>query len=342
MSINIDYFFGTRFSAPPIVFFEISKRCNAKCRMCDVWREKNSKELSFDSKIRLIKEFKKVGVQCVPIYGGEPFMSKDLFGVLDEIYRQGMTSTVTTNGTLLSEGNVRRAYESGLRHIIVSIDSHTALGHDYLRGRKGTFAEAVNGIKLIKEKYPKMIVSVNTIVSKYNVSETGSIIRFVKSLGADAINFLPHHMVYPQSLHDSQDEKLALDAEALEIFRKEIVKSQKIINSFSEQSMSGRFIKGIYDMKSRNVRCYSGYMFAEVDSSGEVFFCYASGKSVGNVKESSFRKVWNGSRANKTRRRLKGCKKCWQNCYLEPSIRMSLPYVFGNLLGFLKEIRKYL
>ena len=41
---EIDYFLGKGFSKPDLVEINLTRRCNAKCRMCDFWKTTDREE----------------------------------------------------------------------------------------------------------------------------------------------------------------------------------------------------------------------------------------------------------------------------------------------------------
>ena len=66
--------------------------------------------------------------------------------------------------------------------------------------------------------------------------------------------------------------------------------------------------------------CCAGSVTCLIKSNGDVIPCYQF-PAVGNVKEKSFKEIWNSKEMNESRNKIKmGCKGCFANCGIEPSI----------------------
>ena len=105
-------------------------RCNLKCRMCNirerqeaVRKEGLSCELPEETMKSLISQASKMKIRKLFLLGGEPFLSESLFGVLDFARSCGMSSIISTNGTLLDNRQIiEKVIGSGLETLAVSID----------------------------------------------------------------------------------------------------------------------------------------------------------------------------------------------------------------------------
>ena len=136
--------------------FNPTDRCNLLCRFCwlrDTSRVDYSNQVSDDRYRELVEEAGRLGVQSVTITGGgEPMVRKELtLSLMESIKSRGMTGSMITNGTLLGEGEARRIAEAGWDELIISLDSHRAETHDYLRSREGAFEKTVTAARLLAE-----------------------------------------------------------------------------------------------------------------------------------------------------------------------------------------------
>ena len=92
---------------PRILNFNLTWRCNLKCKMCNYWsrQQVNREELATDQIIDTIRAFKsRFEIEKVRFWGGEPFMRSDLV----ELINSGSSLSETliiTNGTLISNEN---------------------------------------------------------------------------------------------------------------------------------------------------------------------------------------------------------------------------------------------
>src|SRR6185503_19433179 len=83
----------------------------------------------------------------VYISGGEPLLVRDLAQIAERLVAGGIPIALYTSG--FDVGEERAAWISRLfSNIYVSIDGADAATHDFIRGRVGSFKEAVNALSL--------------------------------------------------------------------------------------------------------------------------------------------------------------------------------------------------
>ncbi|NIR50341.1 radical SAM protein, partial [candidate division KSB1 bacterium] len=95
-----------------------------------------------------------IGVKEYYFTGGEPFMNRDILGILEDTLAIG-PATVLTNGILVNDRVARRLREIQDKSIYslelrVSIDGFTAESNDAIRG-EGSFDKAMKGVQTLVE-----------------------------------------------------------------------------------------------------------------------------------------------------------------------------------------------
>jgi mycofactocin biosynthetic radical S-adenosylmethionine protein MftC len=157
--------------APVNVTWEITAKCNLQCRHClsaDM-RETIADELDFEQCRAFIDELCRMEVFQINFGGGEPFLRKDFPDILDYAHSKGITTCVSTNGTMLDENLVKRLGRMKLLRIQVSLDGATAAANDAIRG-SGTYKKILEGIDLLcKQGFSHL--SINTVVTRANFCE---------------------------------------------------------------------------------------------------------------------------------------------------------------------------
>jgi mycofactocin biosynthetic radical S-adenosylmethionine protein MftC len=170
-------------SAPVNVTWEITDRCNLKCSHClsaDLM-EKSERELDFDQVTRVIDDLDHEKVFQINFGGGEPFLRKDFLSILDYAHTKGITTCVSTNGTLLTDDLAKRLSEMDLLYIQVSLDGATEATNEMIRG-KGTYRRIMEGIgTLLDAGFPHL--STNTVVTRLNMGEIIDIYELGMRLG---------------------------------------------------------------------------------------------------------------------------------------------------------------
>jgi MoaA/NifB/PqqE/SkfB family radical SAM enzyme len=155
--------------------------------MCGYWKAPSRTELSLGDYEEIRDILKDLDICIISLSGGEPFLRKDFLDIVD-VFRRDFIISVTTNGTLLSEDLC-----SNLRSdsCFVSLDSNLPEVHDSIRGSKGVWEKAVNGLLKLREHY-KGVSGIICVVSNLNFpAGVNGLIHFTDSLDA-YIHFQPY------------------------------------------------------------------------------------------------------------------------------------------------------
>jgi SynChlorMet cassette radical SAM/SPASM protein ScmE len=155
--------------------FDISLtgKCNLHCDYCFYANEMHNRpDLSTEEWFTFFDELGNLAVQSLTLSGGEIFVRKDLWELIDHLIKNRMRYSILSNGTLITE-NTLENFETGKRRsrlnsIQVSIDGSCSEVHDRSRG-EGTFIKAINGLKLLKDAgFP---VTVRVTINRFNVDD---------------------------------------------------------------------------------------------------------------------------------------------------------------------------
>lgn len=138
--------------------------CNLRCRHCFISCSPGNDSFWFMERSRVARALEtsvELGVKEYYFTGGEPFMNREMTGILEDALALG-PATVLTNGTLLPPRTVaelgRVAGESPYTlELRVSIDGTTPEMNDAIRG-EGAFARAMDGVeRLVAEGFLPII-----------------------------------------------------------------------------------------------------------------------------------------------------------------------------------------
>ncbi len=137
--------------APTALQFPVTDKCNSKCVMCNVWKQKPQKEFTPEELEKILSDRLFKNINSVGINGGEPFLRKDLAGIIDVIAEklpECKHITVLTNAInyeknlpVILEINTRLAENKINFSIGVSLDGIGEV-HDKIRGVPGNFRAA--------------------------------------------------------------------------------------------------------------------------------------------------------------------------------------------------------
>lgn len=119
--------------------FESTLACNLKCRHCGSSAGKaRADELSTEECASLFTQLKDIGLSWLTISGGEPMSRPDWAKLIELATSSGLRVGMFTNAISLDDEAARRAKDSGIQSIGLSIDGLEAT-HDRIRGKQGHF-----------------------------------------------------------------------------------------------------------------------------------------------------------------------------------------------------------
>ncbi|HLA82707.1 MAG TPA: radical SAM protein, partial [Thermoleophilia bacterium] len=174
---------STPLRAPVNVTWEVTEACNLRCSHClSAGLQSGRGELDLEQCRALIDELARMEVFQVNFGGGEPFLRTDFLDILAHCHSRGITTCVSTNGTVLTDGLIDELLGMPPVYLQVSLDGGCAETNDAIRGR-GTFARILGGIELLAARgYANL--SLNMVVTRLNVSEIPDFDRLARHYGA--------------------------------------------------------------------------------------------------------------------------------------------------------------
>jgi len=137
---------------PTMVNIEPTNKCNLKCVMCPRDEmERSLGSMSMDTFRKVTDECAEMGVNLITLNGyGEPFISGDLFEMVDYAMKAGLQVKINTNGHYLNEKNIRRLLLSPPTHLSISLDGATKETYEKVRLR-GNFDRVMKNLALLLE-----------------------------------------------------------------------------------------------------------------------------------------------------------------------------------------------
>lgn len=277
-----------------MIAWEVTRSCNLACSHCRASSKYGAypDELSTEECFKLIDEIVSFAKPVIILTGGEPLLRKDIFEIIAYGKKQGLTMVMAPNGMLLSDENVKKIIDSGIKRISVSLDGPDACSHDDLRQVPGAFKQACEGIA--RAKKAGLEFQINSTITKRNISLLPEIIKLAKELGAVA-----HHIfllvptgrakeMIAEELSPSEYEK------ALELLAQE----KKTSSLEIKITCAPHFNRVLLQKHSGTVSslagrgCMGGVSFCFISHIGEVQPCGYLDLKCGNIRERGFKKIW--------------------------------------------------
>jgi heme b synthase len=308
-----------------MVAWELTRSCNLACVHCRASAERGSYpgELSTEECFRVMDEIATVGKPIIILTGGEPLLRTDIFDLALYGSGKGFRMVMATNGTLITEGTIRKMKGAGIQRISVSLDGPNAETHDAFRKVSGAFEGSLRGIEMAKKG--GLEFQINTTITQANLHLISEILRLAVSLGAAA-----HHIFllvptgrgkelkdqgisaldYEKTLHwfYEQIDQVPLQLKATcaphyyRILRQRSKKEGKRIPY--EKEGLGATTRG----------CLGGISFCFISHVGQVQPCGYLEVNCGKLREKSFQEIWGISEVFKNLRNTDGyrgkCGRC--------------------------------
>lgn len=172
------------------LILELNSNCNNNCIYCYI-PEKTRSETADDNKEffkRILIDFRRKGVNNVDFTGGEPTLYPKLFELIRLAKKLGYENrTLVTNGRMLAyKGYCKKAFDSGINRVVISIDGPDERTADAITRSHGSFRQTIAAIKNIKSLGIELGTTV--VVNKLNYTLIPKTIKTLIDLGSDFIN----------------------------------------------------------------------------------------------------------------------------------------------------------
>lgn len=151
---------------PPYLYISIINSCNLRCQGC--WVDVASKQQTIDvaAMNRMITRAKEMGNSFFGLLGGEPFMHKELFEILEahpDAYFQ-----VFTNGHFITDEVAKRLRKCGNVTPLVSVEGSEIIS-DQRRGKAGVLSATMQGLQHCLDN--KVMTGVCTSLCQTNIND---------------------------------------------------------------------------------------------------------------------------------------------------------------------------
>lgn len=352
-----DYYFMKGKARPPAcICIKLTNACNLRCAMCGQPREGSEPGSArwapgeyFNQKVN-ITVFKRLIDDVasfrpnIYLWGGEPFLYRELIELIQYIKSKKLTSQMNTNGLLLKK-NAAAIVAAGLDDLVISIDGPPQV-HDSIRGLKGTFSILEQGIAAIHEEKKKQgkrrpIIRVRGTITPENFQHIHSLVAITRQLNADCLNFnwtwfttektgTAHYHLMKKLFDIEAVSWIPFQTDVImnakkqkqtEGIRKELLKFRNngvdfpiTVSPAVPIDQVDRYYSDITETFGSD-RCYSVWLKSYILPNGAVTPCpdYPD-YIVGNINQEKFIDIWNGERYRKWRLELKK-RKLFPICY---------------------------
>ena len=141
---------------------EITFLCNERCLHCYIPGENkvHGRMMSTENAIKLIDQFAEMQGLRITFSGGEPFLHKDIFKILQHSRKRDLMIFIQSNISTISNEDIQALRELNIFNIQVSLYSTEEIVHDQITGIKGSWKRTKDNLeKMVANHIPVMISS---------------------------------------------------------------------------------------------------------------------------------------------------------------------------------------
>jgi MoaA/NifB/PqqE/SkfB family radical SAM enzyme len=308
--------------SPMFVAWDVTYKCNLNCFFCDrktIYRDKLNKDLSLSEAKTVIDNLADADVMTVGITGGEALLRNDLKDIAEYAVDKGLVVTLSTNGTLMTKSRAQKLANL-FQSISISLDGLSNT-HDEVRGKKGAYDEAIQGLKNLAATNPRACaIGVNFVLNKLNFQDLHKIFDTVRNIGVD------YFFIQPVIGSNSWAiPKVAVDRSVKQIlemksnYRRQISQSHYFLNHISD------YINGTVPKL-----CDAGKLYLAVNNEGKLFLCPGLPRTketyIGSLLQHSMTGLLKSKRMKKVKETvIPKCNPCLMNCTTEFSLLAKSP-----------------
>ncbi len=307
------------------VQLDLTYRCNERCVHCYLDHDDHG-EMSTAEIRGLLDQLAAAGVFFLILSGGEIFLRKDLFEIVEYAGKLTFSVKLKTNAVMIRKARAKRIAALGVESVQISLYSHRAEVHDAITKLPGSFRRTIEGARLLKANGVR--VSFANVLMKHNVDDYPQVQALAAELG---IGYNVDPTITPMMDGDRSILDLNITPGELE----QVVHESTLVGNAEEfcAPPSGPLAEA--DALD-SLPCSAGHTACYISPYGDVYPCVQFPLPSGNVRETGFLDIWQHSPQLKevraiTMAELQGCSSCahGSSCSRCPG----LAYMEGNMRG---------
>ncbi len=318
----------------PVLVILPHNRCHCRCVMCDIWRIRQTREITAQDMEPHMASLRQLKVGWVVFSGGEPLMHSDLWTLTRMLHREGIRTTLLTAGLTLQPFAARVAEE--FDDVIVSLDGPPEI-HDRIRGRAGAYQRLKGGIQALRRIRPSLPINARCTVQKGNHRHLRAVVASALELSLSSLSFLAADVrseAFNRATGWSMDKlsEVVLEAHESDALINELDRlileyPQLIRQGFIHESVEKLRRIGLHfraelgETAPVAPRCNAPWVSAVIESDGAVRPCFFH-RPIGSLQGGTLAETLNGDEAVRFRSQLDVstnpiCQRCVCALFLE-------------------------
>jgi radical SAM protein with 4Fe4S-binding SPASM domain len=308
---------------PIAVHMDVTYRCNERCIHCYLDHDDHG-EMTTAEITGVLDQLADAGVFFMTFSGGEVFLRRDFFEILEYARRLMFNVKIKTNAVMIHEKEARRIRELGVDTIQISVYSHRAEVHDAITKLPRSFDRTIDAIRFLRDQGLRVTIA-NVLMTANSFDHLG-----VQQLAAElGVHYTLDPTITPMMDGDTSVLSLRIPGEELP----EVFNNPALVGN-QEEFCAPPKPPSLEDLEGYS--CSAGHSFCYISPYGDVFPCVQFPLPTGNIRQQKFLDIWNHSPEMKEVRSIQAkhlttCSSCSHvtSCSRCPG----LAYVEGNMRG---------
>jgi len=268
---------AARQNIPLDVSLELTHHCNFRCQHCYIPDFSAPDRLSTERVLELLVELAEVGTLYLTLTGGELFLRRDWLTIARRARELGFALRLFSNGSLIDDA-IACAIASLPAATEISLYSMDRATFEEITQQPGSFGKTLHGIETLRQHGVEVLLK--TPMMLHNYRDLDAISAYAEEMGA---GFQPSPMITAKKDGD-------MATVALRVPQKELVPH------FGGPHLGCEIpAEDATDPRNDGPLCAAANRYCNITSSGDVMACNILPGSDGNVRERSFRDVWENS-----------------------------------------------
>ncbi len=278
---------------PLSVHFDLTYRCNERCIHCYLDHEDHG-EMTAPEIESVLEQLADAGTLFLTFSGGEIFLRKDLFHLLECARKLHFDLSLKSNALLINEARAARLRSLGVRRIQVSIYSAEAAIHDSITKVPGSFERSLRAIRFLQAQ--RLQVKIACPLMKQNLTA----FRTVQSLAAEmGVSYILDLTITPKLDGDTSLLALRNSAQSLLPVLQDPILNPRAAGDGKKHEDRGRTgsvsSSGIEGGAYDDIPCCAGHNSCYISPYGDVHPCIQMPVPTGNLRRQRFEEIWYGS-----------------------------------------------
>lgn len=202
----------------------LDMRCNAACYLCGAWPFRPN--LSTLDALDRLRRAREKNIDEVLISGGEVTLRSDLFDIILEAKKLGYSEIVVfTNARKLADSDyAKRLICSGATALSSTLYGASPQVHEAISCTRGSFADTIAGIGLVRNRWPHFPLSVNCVIARENFHDLVAVVRLLTKTGVTSVQLTfvapvgRAYGIYLNGLMSSYQQVIPYVREAVKVF----------------------------------------------------------------------------------------------------------------------------